>query len=115
MVLAELLGCPGGDRVGDRFALSPAVLEEFAVGVAADPHDAVAEAGQQVEDLGGLRAGGDVAGQHDAIGGAEVWFGEYCFQGRQDSVDVGQNGYTAQHAHHCRPEAAAGCDLSPRA
>lgn len=55
MVLAELFGCPGGDRVGDRVALPPAVFEEFAVGVAADPDDAVAEAGQQVENLGRLR------------------------------------------------------------
>ncbi|MGV9405057.1 hypothetical protein [Streptomyces sp. NPDC003667] len=46
----------------------------------------VAEAGQQVENLGRLRAGGDVAGEHDVVGGADVWFGEHCLQGRQDSV-----------------------------
>lgn len=86
MVLAELFGCPGSDRVGDRVALPPAVFKEFAVGVAADPDDAVAEAGQQVENLGRLWAGGDVAGEHDEICGADVWFGEHCLQGRQDSV-----------------------------
>ncbi|GAA3121907.1 hypothetical protein GCM10020254_81480 [Streptomyces goshikiensis] len=115
MVLAELFGCPGGDRVGDRAALPPAVFKEFPVGVAADPDDAVAETGQQVENLGGLRAGADVAGEHDVFGGADVWFGEYCLQGRQDSVNVGQNGYSVQHGHHCGVKTAEWCDLPPGA
>lgn len=82
MDLAELFGCPGGDRIGDRVALPPAVFEELAVSVAADPDDAVAETGQPVENLGRLWACGDVAGEHDAIGSAHLWFGEHRLQGR---------------------------------
>jgi hypothetical protein len=81
--------------------LAAAVFEEFTVGVAADPDDAVAERGQSVEDLGRLRTGGDVAGEHDAIGGTHLWFGEHGLQGGQDSVNVGQYGYSVQHGHHC--------------
>ncbi|GAA3311010.1 hypothetical protein GCM10020295_79620 [Streptomyces cinereospinus] len=95
--------------------MTAAVFEEFTVGVAADPDDAVAETDQQVEDLGRLRAGGDVAGQHDAIGGAYFWFGEHGLQGGQDSVDVGQDGYSVQHGHHCGMRFAWRRDRSPDA
>ncbi|WP_435853728.1 alpha/beta hydrolase fold domain-containing protein [Streptomyces misionensis] len=45
------------------------------------------------------------------IGGADVGFGEHCLQSRQDSVDVGQDGYSVQHGHHCGAKTAERCVL----
>ena len=48
-----------------------------------------------------LGTGGDIAGDDDAVGGGHVGFGEDGLQGREDSVDVGDDRHASQHAAHC--------------
>lgn len=90
---------PGGDGVGNGgVAWAPALFEEFAVGVAADPGDAVTGIGQQIGGLGRLRAGRDVTGEHDTVGGAHIRLGGHGLQGGEHCVDAGQDGCPARYA-----------------
>ncbi len=91
----------GGDRVGDLVAFASAVLDRFAVRVARAPQDAVGLSTQQVYCFGRLRARRDVAGEDDAVGGGHLRFGEDRLQGRQDSVDVGQDGHPGSSSVTC--------------
>ena len=82
-------------------SLAAAVFEELEISVPADPDDTVSKGSQQVQYLDWLRAGCDVAGEHDTVRRTHLWFGEHCLQSGQDSVDVRQDGYSLKHGHHC--------------
>lgn len=85
-------GCgPWRDRVGDRRGVAAGQVDQFAVRVAAHPHDAVAEVDQAVEHLDGLRAGRDVAGEDQAVGGCDVGLGEHGIERREHAMDVGEH------------------------
>ncbi|WP_385645239.1 hypothetical protein [Streptomyces sp. SudanB91_2054] len=66
---------PSSPKAGQGHADAARVDHEATVGVAdepnTDPDHAVAEAGQQGENLSRLRARGDIAREHDVVGGAD--------------------------------------------
>ena len=59
--------------------------------------DPIAEAEQPVEGLRRLRPGGDVAGQDDAFGVADVRLGQHRVERREHGVDVGKDGDGSGH------------------
>ena len=66
-------------------------LHQLAVGVPADPHRPVAERREQVEGLPWLRAGREIASQHDPAGASHLGLGQHALQRGQDPVNVGQD------------------------
>ena len=110
LVGPQLRRRPRRDRIRDGGLAAVAQGDQFSVGVAAHPHGPVAERGQRVERLDRLRAGREVAGEHDAVGRPDRRLGEHRFQRRQHAMDVGQHrdphpytldatGTTRKHVH----------------
>jgi hypothetical protein len=88
---------PRGDRVGNVGLPTCGECHEFPVGVASDEDDPVPEPEQPVHDGHGLRPGGQIAGDHDPLGGLHGRFGEGRVKGRKHAVRVGQHGNRADH------------------
>lgn len=76
-------------------ALSASRFDQFAVNVSADQYGPVAQSRQQIQHLGRLWARGDVADDHDALGGGDFRFDEHSLQCRKGAMDVGEDGYAA--------------------
>ena len=93
---------PRRNGVADVVDHAAGQVHEFPVRVAAHPGDPVAEAEQPVERLRRLGSGGDVAGEDDEFGVADVRFGQHRVERREDGVDVGQDGDGRDH-HDLRP------------
>jgi len=74
VVLAKLSCGPRGDLIGDVNLLTPRQGHEFAVRIATNE--------EAVQDGGGLRARRVITGDHDEIGRADLWFGQYGLQHR---------------------------------
>jgi hypothetical protein len=72
---AQLAGRPGRDLVGHCDVRAHGQRHQLAVGIAAYPGHAVAEAQKPVQDRDGLRPGGDVSRQDNAVSAASVRLG----------------------------------------
>ena len=93
--LGQLCGCPQVHRRRSRRRLPTAGDgDEVTIGVAAHQPNTLAELEKAVEHLRRLRAGGDVAGHHDQVGGPHVGLSQDGIETGQDPVGV---------AHHCDP------------
>lgn len=73
-------GGPARDLARGREVTGPQELHHLPVGVAPHPDHPVAGLGQRAEHLDRLRAGRDVSGDHDPVGGADIGLGEHGLQ-----------------------------------
>lgn len=87
----DLLGSPPADGVGHVDVGSVDEREQFAVGVAADQHYALPQRDQPIQDGDGLRPGGVVASDDDAVGIRHLGHRQYGVEGGQHAVHIGQH------------------------